>query len=36
VYRLLFRVVLRRVPAEAAHRAGFGLIRVLAEYTSSE
>jgi len=29
VYRLLFRVVLRRVPAEAAHRAGFGLIRVL-------
>ena len=29
MYRLLFRVVLRRVPAEAAHRAGFGLIRVL-------
>jgi dihydroorotate dehydrogenase len=29
VYRLLFRVVLRRVPAEAAHRAGFWLIRVL-------
>jgi dihydroorotate dehydrogenase len=28
VYRLLFRVVLRRVPAEAAHRAGFWLIRV--------
>jgi len=30
VYRLLFRVVLRRVPAETAHRAGFWLIRVLA------
>jgi dihydroorotate dehydrogenase len=29
VYRLLFRVVLRRVPAEAAHRAGFWLIRAL-------
>ena len=29
MYRLLFRVVLRRVPAEAAHRAGFWLIRVL-------
>ncbi|HEY6294430.1 MAG TPA: quinone-dependent dihydroorotate dehydrogenase [Streptosporangiaceae bacterium] len=28
MYRLLFRVVLRRVPAEAAHRAGFWLIRV--------
>ena len=27
MYRLLYRVVLRRVPAEAAHRAGFGLIR---------
>jgi dihydroorotate dehydrogenase len=27
-YRLLYRVVLRRVPAEAAHRAAFGLIRV--------
>jgi dihydroorotate dehydrogenase len=27
VYRLVFRVVLRRVPAEAAHRAGFWLIR---------
>jgi dihydroorotate dehydrogenase len=29
MYRLLYRVVLRRVPAEAAHRAGFGLIRAL-------
>jgi len=29
-YRLLFRVVLRRVPAETAHGAGFWLIRVLA------
>ena len=29
MYRLLFRMVLRRVPAEAAHRAGFWLIRVL-------
>jgi dihydroorotate dehydrogenase len=28
MYRLLFRVVLRRVPAETAHRAGFWLIRV--------
>jgi dihydroorotate dehydrogenase len=27
MYRLLFRVVLRRLPAEAAHRAGFALIR---------
>jgi dihydroorotate dehydrogenase len=30
LYRLFFRVVLRRVPAETAHRAGFWLIRVLA------
>ena len=30
MYRLLYRVVLRRVPAEAAHRAGFGLIRATA------
>jgi dihydroorotate dehydrogenase len=30
MYRLLYRVVLRRVPAEAAHRAGFWLIRVAA------
>ncbi len=30
MYRLLYRVVLRRVPAEAAHRAGFGLIRLAA------
>jgi dihydroorotate dehydrogenase len=30
MYRLLFRVVLRRLPAETAHRAGFCLIRVLA------
>ncbi len=30
MYRLLYRVVLRRVPAEAAHRAGFGLIRLTA------
>ncbi len=29
MYRLLYRVVLRRVPAEAAHRGGFWLIRVL-------
>jgi len=29
MYRFLYRVLLRRVPAEAAHRAGFGLIRVL-------
>ena len=28
LYRLLFRVVLRRLPAEPAHRAGFALIRV--------
>jgi dihydroorotate dehydrogenase len=28
MYRLLFRVVLRRLPAETAHRAGFALIRV--------
>src|SRR5450755_331785 len=28
MYRGLYRVVLRRVPAEAAHRGGFGLIRV--------
>jgi dihydroorotate dehydrogenase len=28
MYRLLFRVVLRRLPAETAHRAGFTLIRV--------
>jgi dihydroorotate dehydrogenase len=27
MYRVLFRVVLRRVPAETAHRAGFALIR---------
>jgi dihydroorotate dehydrogenase len=30
LYRLFFRVVLRRVPAETAHGAGFWLIRVLA------
>jgi len=28
MYRLLYRIVLRRVPAEAAHRLAFGLIRV--------
>jgi dihydroorotate dehydrogenase len=28
MYRFVYRVVLRRVPAEAAHRAAFGLIRV--------
>jgi dihydroorotate dehydrogenase len=28
MYQLLFRVVLRRLPAETAHRAGFALIRV--------
>ena len=27
MYRFLFRVVLRRLPAETAHRAGFALIR---------
>ena len=27
MYRLLFTVVFRRLPAEAAHRAGFALIR---------
>jgi dihydroorotate dehydrogenase len=27
MYRLLYRIVLRRVPAEAAHLAAFGLIR---------
>jgi dihydroorotate dehydrogenase len=30
MYRLLYQVVLRRVPAEAAHLAAFGLIRGLA------
>src|SRR6266851_1409687 len=30
MYRLLYRVVLRRVPAEAAHHAAFGLIRAVA------
>ncbi len=30
MYRLLFTLVFRRVPAEAAHRAGFALIRVAA------
>jgi dihydroorotate dehydrogenase len=30
MYRLLYRVVLRRVPAETAHRAGFWLIRLTA------
>jgi len=30
MYRLLYGVVLRRVPAETAHRAGFWLIRTLA------
>lgn len=30
MYRLLYRVVLRRVPAEAAHLAAFGLIRAVA------
>jgi dihydroorotate dehydrogenase len=29
MYRLLYRMVLRRVPAEAAHLAAFALIRVL-------
>jgi dihydroorotate dehydrogenase len=29
VYRLLFTLVVRVVPAEAAHRVGFGLIRLL-------
>lgn len=30
MYRLLFSVVFRRLPAEFAHRLGFGLIRVVA------
>jgi len=30
MYRLLYGVVLRRVPAETAHRAGFWMIRTLA------
>jgi dihydroorotate dehydrogenase len=30
MYRLLYRIVLRRVPAEAAHRLAFGLIRAVA------
>jgi len=30
MYRLLYRMVLRRVPAEAAHHAAFGLIRAVA------
>jgi dihydroorotate dehydrogenase len=30
MYRLLYRIVLRRVPAEAAHRLAFGLIRGVA------
>ena len=30
MYRLLYRMVLRRVPAEAAHLAAFGLIRGVA------
>src|SRR5689334_23364213 len=30
MYRLLYRMVLRRVPAEAAHRLAFGLIRAFA------
>jgi dihydroorotate dehydrogenase len=30
MYRLLYRIVLRRVPAEAAHLAAFGLIRGVA------
>jgi dihydroorotate dehydrogenase len=29
MYRLLYRVVLRRVPAETAHRAAFWLIRIV-------
>jgi dihydroorotate dehydrogenase len=31
MYRLLYRIVLRRVPAEAAHLAAFGLIRVFGQ-----
>jgi dihydroorotate dehydrogenase len=30
MYRLLFAAVFRRMPAEAAHRAGFALIRAVA------
>jgi hypothetical protein len=30
MYGLLFSVVFRRMPTEAAHRAGFGLIRTAA------
>jgi dihydroorotate dehydrogenase len=33
MYRLLYRVVLRRVPAEAAHRSGFWLIQVFGSVT---
>ena len=33
MYRLLYRMVLRRVPAEAAHLAAFGLIRVFGRVT---
>jgi dihydroorotate dehydrogenase len=29
MYRLLFSLVLRRIPAETAHRVGFGLIRLV-------
>src|ERR1700683_1080181 len=31
MYGLLYRVVLRRLPAEGAHRAGFWIIRAAAE-----
>ena len=30
MYKLLFAAVFRRMPTEAAHRAGFGLIRIAA------
>jgi dihydroorotate dehydrogenase len=30
MYKLLFAAVFRRIPTEAAHRAGFGLIRIAA------
>jgi dihydroorotate dehydrogenase len=30
VYKLLFELVLRRMPAETAHRVGFGLVRTVA------
>ncbi len=36
MYRLLYRIVLRRVPAEAAHLAAFALIRVFGRVPGAE